>query len=309
MVSVHQVLDRIERDTNEEANNLDMTHLMYRGAAQTVEEDAPDSISPVHDEYFDEAGNDGLVSMMNFSIVEFDEVWAVVQSAMVANWEYGQGRKSKTTAKDAFFMALVILKHYSTRKKHAVDFSLKPPTLEKMMHKVYDIVSPVLFEHYVAPVTMQEQVEANREFRYYPCALYATDVKFQPAHRPGGRFDELKHYFSGKHKQYGLKLECSVAYPGFAVDLSKHYPGSASDLTIFLERQHVLRTMLAKSREEQLYRDDGEGTMSRGQYLWTRDIKVLKQESGQSNPSDNPRVVCSTTTTSNATAVCRLTVS
>ncbi|ETV91622.1 hypothetical protein H310_13872 [Aphanomyces invadans] len=50
---------------------------------------------------------------------------------------------------------------------------------------------------------------------YYPYAKYATDVKFQPSHRPLGRFGEKMHYFSGKHKLYGLKIEVSVSWSHF----------------------------------------------------------------------------------------------
>ncbi|ETV99080.1 hypothetical protein H310_08508 [Aphanomyces invadans] len=93
---------------------------------------------------------------------------------------------------------------------------MKAPTLEKMIHRMIDLVEPV------QPVTMTQQIERGRTFSNFPSALYCTDVKFQPSYRPTGRFDEAKHYYSGKHKLYGLKLEYSVAYPGVAVDLSKH---------------------------------------------------------------------------------------
>lgn len=80
----------------------------------------------------------------------------------------------------------------------------------------------------------------------YPHALYATDVKFRPAYRPSGRFTEQKIYFSTKHKLYGFKIECSVAPPGLAVDVSVLSPGSSSDLTIMLDRLHVHCQLLRK---------------------------------------------------------------
>ncbi|KAG3050723.1 hypothetical protein PI125_g26398 [Phytophthora idaei] len=39
---------------------------------------------------------------------------------------------------------------------------------------------------------MSEQMEAGNTFTNYPHALYATDVKFQPAYRPSDRYTEQK---------------------------------------------------------------------------------------------------------------------
>ncbi|POM79802.1 Lamin-like protein, partial [Phytophthora palmivora] len=58
---------------------------------------------------------------------------------------------------------------------------------------------------------------------------------------------------------YGYKLECSVAYPGVAIDLSPHEPGSKSDLTMFLDRKAVHMDMLQKTMEELEIEDNGEG--------------------------------------------------
>ncbi|ETV90096.1 hypothetical protein H310_15073 [Aphanomyces invadans] len=127
---------------------------------------------------------------------------------------------------------------------------MKAPTFEKMIQRVIDIVEPILYEHYVMPVNMTCHVQQGKAFANFPSALYCTIVKFQPSYRPTGRFDEAKHYFSGNHKLYGLKLEYSVAYPGVAVDMSNHTPGSVSDLTIFKQRRHIHQEMLRKFAPE-----------------------------------------------------------
>jgi hypothetical protein len=105
---------------------------------------------------------------------------------------------------------------------------------------------------------MEHQLEEEQRFRNFPYALYALDVKFQPAFRPGGRFNEKKHYFSGKHKLYGYKVECAVALPGIAVHVSKHYTGAVSDLSIALDNKSKHASMLAKAQDED--RDFGEGS-------------------------------------------------
>ncbi|KAJ8525879.1 hypothetical protein ON010_g15248 [Phytophthora cinnamomi] len=89
-------------------------------------------------------------------------------------------------------------------------------------------------------------MEDSNTFVNYPHALYATDVKFQSAYRPSGRFAEQKLYVLAKHKLYGFKIECSVAPPGPAVNVSDHSPGSCSDVTMMLDGLSVHRQMLWK---------------------------------------------------------------
>jgi DDE superfamily endonuclease len=105
---------------------------------------------------------------------------------------------------------------------------------------------------------MTEQ-RRTRTFENFPFALYATDVKFQVSNRPSGKFMEQKHYFSGKHKLYGCKIECSVSPSCQVVHLSSHYPGSASDLRIFEEGIESHRQMLSKTAAEKAEPDYGEG--------------------------------------------------
>ncbi|ETV78949.1 hypothetical protein H257_07736 [Aphanomyces astaci] len=87
---------------------------------------------------------------------------------------------------------LVTLKHYNAWDNHALDFRMKAPTFGKIVHRVLDIVEPVLYQHYVKPSSMTDQVRKGHVFSNFPSALYCTDVKFQPSYRPTGRFDECK---------------------------------------------------------------------------------------------------------------------
>ncbi|ETV66649.1 hypothetical protein H257_16953 [Aphanomyces astaci] len=107
--------------------------------------------------------------------------------------------------------------------------------------------------------TMEALREHGTTFRNYPYAKYATDVKFQPSHRPSGRFGEQKHYFSGKHKLYGLKIEASVSAQGLLVDMGPHEPGSVADLTMFRKRLDVHVTNLKKTPTEATVNDNDKG--------------------------------------------------
>ncbi|ETW01730.1 hypothetical protein H310_06335 [Aphanomyces invadans] len=228
---------------------------IYLEHSQQVEE-ADDSPTPIMDHYYFQGGNNALATMVNLNQSEFETVWAIVESVL-----------------DAHFMTLAVLKHYNAWDKHALNFGMKaPPTFAKMVQRVLDLVEPVLFEHYVKPPSMTEQVRKDHDFENFPSALYCTDVKFQPSYRPTGRFDEAKHYFSGKHKLYGLKLEVSVAYPGFAVAVSDHSPGSVSDVSMFYNRGKIHRKMLRKSNTEMDIADQEDG-VDRWHDLTPRDLE------------------------------------
>ncbi|KAG4036980.1 hypothetical protein PC123_g27451 [Phytophthora cactorum] len=238
-----QVIERLNRQWEDEASNLVASHENFGDVAHHVEEEASDSGSPILAEYTALGGDDTLKGMTNFSAPELDALWALVEPAVMITWTQGRGCKSSVSGKDALFITLTVLKHYDTWQKHAIDFNIGMSTLEKMVHRVSQTVEPVL---YAQLVKMLEQMEAGNTFTNYPHALYATDVKFQPAYRPSGRYTEQKVYFSAKHKLYGFKIECSVAPPGVAVDVSDHSPGSTSDLTMMLDRLSIHRQMLRK---------------------------------------------------------------
>lgn len=122
------------------------------------------------------------------------------------------------------------------------------------------LIEAPLFKRFVRPISMTKLRESGVLFKNFPYALFATDVKFQPCCRPTGLFPEQKRYFSGKHKMYGLKLECSVSPTGEAVYLSKHYTGSTSDLTICIDNLSTHRALLEKDAANQDEQDFGEGS-------------------------------------------------
>jgi hypothetical protein len=244
-----QAFDRLHRQWEDDNANLIASHDAFGDVARHIEEEAGDAESQIIAEYIAASGDDTLKGMTNFSEPELDALWALVEPDLTAVWTEGRGRISSVAAKDAFFLTLAVLKHFDTWHKHSIDFNIGISTLEKMVHRVIQTVGPVLFLKLVKPIKMSHQMDSGNTFSNYPHALYATDVKFQPAYRPSGRFAEQKMYFSAKHKLYGFKIECSVAPPGVAVDVSAHTPGSSSDLTIMLDRLHIHRQLLRKEED------------------------------------------------------------
>ncbi|KAH9191219.1 hypothetical protein AeNC1_006805 [Aphanomyces euteiches] len=219
----------------------------YGDLVDLVEEYAIDGDSPIFDDCYNSGGANSITTLINFTSHEFNNLWRVLMPQLAAAWTLGRGRKPSMLPKDVLFATLLVLKHFDSWDKHGIDLSILSSTLEKTVYKVIDISGDVLYEHFVKPVDMTSQNQNGVTFSNYPYALYATDVKFQPAYKPAGRFEEQKEYFSGKHKLYGYKIEVSVAPPGIAVLSTQHYPGSKADVSIFHDNidQHYLH--LSKS--------------------------------------------------------------
>ncbi|ETV66229.1 hypothetical protein H257_17271 [Aphanomyces astaci] len=170
----------------------------------------------------------------------------------------GRGRRCSTSPKDSLFMALTVMKHFSTWDKHAADFGFKAPTFEKLIMRVVMTIEPLFSEQLIVCPTMTSLTAASRRFSNFPYALYTVDVKFQPSLRPTGRFAEQKHYFSGKHHMYGYKIEAAVSPDGRCVAMSDAHPGSVHDLTILHTRRELHTTNLTKSACEAAMPDHGE---------------------------------------------------
>ncbi|KAH9078817.1 hypothetical protein Ae201684P_019887 [Aphanomyces euteiches] len=209
----------------------------YGELADHIEEHGQDSESPVFDDFYTSGGEVTIATLTNFSSLEFNHLWRIVMPHMTASWTLGRGRKPSVLPKDALFATLVVPKHYESWDKHGIDLNIRSSTQEKTVQKVIDIdiAGPILYDHFVKPVDMASQNENGLSFANYPYALYATDVKFQPAF-----------------------IECSVAPPGIAVDVTKHYPGSKADVSILHENIDAHKKQLQKSESELRQADYGE---------------------------------------------------
>jgi hypothetical protein len=236
---------------------FDATNHLDNDEQSSDQEGKYDSPSPVLDKFLQDAGQESIITLTGFTEIEFRLLYSSVQGEFTTKWNLGRGRKPQVKAMDALLMTICVLKHYQNWDKHALDFGMKTPTFEKMVHKVLLLIEPILKEKYIKTVSMATQRQGGRTFRNFPYALYATDVRFQPGNRPSGRFDEQRRYYSEKHKLYGFKTEVSVAYPGVAVLVSGHVQGSVHDFTLFSSRIEVHRRYLCKSAEELLIEDNG----------------------------------------------------
>ncbi|ETV73524.1 hypothetical protein H257_11648 [Aphanomyces astaci] len=181
-----------------------------------------------------ESGPEGFRVLTNFTPDEFESVWSIVESTLTCR--QNDGRE-------------LVLKHYQTWDKHALDFGMKAPTLEKMVMRVIYTVQPILCDHFVTMPTMTDLRGKDAVFRNYPYTNLPIVQRVAS--------EKEKLYFSGKHKFYGVKIEASVSPEGFLVDMSAHEPGSVSDITMFGDRHDVHLSALRKLENETKINDNG----------------------------------------------------
>lgn len=106
-----------------------------------------DSTDPVVDEVC-ERGEENFKKLIPFTADEFEDLWALGGDRIDADWNGGKGQKCKTSAKDAFFVALDVLKLPTSWDKHGCDFGLKGPAAEKQVHKMIDVAGEVFAKEF-----------------------------------------------------------------------------------------------------------------------------------------------------------------
>jgi hypothetical protein len=98
------------------------------------------------------------------------------------------------------------LKHKQNFTKFAMDLDIDTGTLNRMFHRMIDVIASPLKAALCRPQTMSDLRKEGKSFDSLKNLLLVVDVHFQQSNRPG-RFSDSKHYFLGKHFQYGLKVE------------------------------------------------------------------------------------------------------
>ncbi|OWZ05248.1 hypothetical protein PHMEG_00022698 [Phytophthora megakarya] len=228
--------------------------------------------------------------MTNFTQVEFGLLLVVKEGDVYGGWNLGRGRKSKPTAKptetDAMFMMLTILKHLDTWDKHAADFGLNSNNLERTIYKLLTVIEPILFKKFVKLVSMTEQRQDGMMFRNYPYALYASDVKFQPAYCHYGQFAEKTltlavntNYTATSWSVRWLIQVLLMTYRPMSLGLNPTSRCSSNERIFYKSvwKSSALRTMVKALLSTQFS----------GAYSSTKGTKEGKESSGLFNPNDS----------------------
>lgn len=107
------------------------------------------SDSPVYDVFRYGEHSDAVLKMTNFSVQELDAIWTTFSPYVLNVYNVGRGRKCRFSAKDVFFMILVVLKHAGKWDFLAKMFGVKGPTFERMITSFIHLIQEQFYEIFV----------------------------------------------------------------------------------------------------------------------------------------------------------------
>lgn len=257
-VTIDALLERTE----------ELDEVQTKNYNQQIEDiDGADTGEPLDEEFDEEdvttiyshvmsksGGSEKLRTLTNYYPGELLELWSIVKKHVLK--KRGRGKKSSVAPMDRFIITLAHLKHTQQFNKLGLDFGIDQSTANTLFHETLSIIDAPLKRALRRKMTMNELRENETAFTTRPSVLVLTDVHFHKSHRPAGRFSEMKHYFSGKHKDYGLKVATVHYANGMCVHISKHEPGSVHDFAIFKKNLSSYEKILEKEEDEKSLDDN-----------------------------------------------------
>lgn len=109
-------------------------------------------------------------------------------------------------------------------------FGFTDTYLSMIVNKTIIICSEILENWAIRWIKMDENIEQNKVFRYFPNCIVAVDGSVQRIPRP---IVDQQSFYSGKYGFHCVKMQVSVGPQVLAVDVKGPYKGSIHDFTIF----------------------------------------------------------------------------
>lgn len=179
------------------------------------------------------------VVLTGFEEDELEILWGDIEIYFIEA-AHVRGRRAIISPRDSLFALLTWLHGYPRMEMLCVLFRLKFATLNDAIMRTLDMLHAPLVNEFIVrkrDAMMAFPVASNPGFPNYDDVILVVDSTFQPMSRPGALgFDGAKVFFSGKHKQYGLKKESAHNKRGEIIFNWEYDRGSSNDLTIF--RKH-----------------------------------------------------------------------
>lgn len=122
------------------------------------------------------------------------------------------------------------IRYYPKLEGLKVILKVEPSTLDNMIIKNLDIISPIFENHFITKIAEQCEIIANDDFT--SCG-YIVDATVQCINKPSLGWDVAAKYFSGKHHYYYLKSQVIVTLKGLAVHVMTGIEGLMHDKLIF----------------------------------------------------------------------------
>lgn len=173
--------------------------------------------------------DDRMKVITSFTCEQFLALFEIVEGHLPVTT--GRGRRTRVDDHDKLLMTLCYLKHYETLDKLKETFRMSKTQLHHVLQSTIAAITPVLYERFVEDVDPDTPLDTDA----FPRARYVMDVTFQPIWTPLGTYEERKRFYSGKHKQYGVKTQCLHDRTGRLLHVVAGIPGAKHDLTIVRE--------------------------------------------------------------------------
>ena len=129
------------------AINVAIEHEAYLESVKTDNVDSSDSdddldsSSPIFDEVYETSGNQGVITLTNFTSLEFFALYDLISEHVAMNWNVGRGRKSVFEGKDVFMLAISVVKMGGKWDEMALPWKVKPASFQAMITKFINVVN------------------------------------------------------------------------------------------------------------------------------------------------------------------------
>ena len=137
--------------------------------SDTDSDDNYQFLTPIYDLFYGQGRSATIMQITNFSPGEFTTLWTTIIHLVQPQSLKGRARKSTYSAKDAFFMTLVVLKNGRTWDFLAKLFHITSLTFERLITKCFALFSEAKFDKLVlsASITypMQKLMNVNKCFK------------------------------------------------------------------------------------------------------------------------------------------------
>jgi len=246
-----------------------------------------DQTGPEGSRILKDLNREEIMSLCGFSLVQLLYLWGIVHPT------FHNCRKSEAPRKismyDSFLVFLIFLKNYDNMERLALMMKVKPNTLCNLLHWVANLIELPLVNEFI----MKKRISWVKQkeiclFNHHPHVKLVVDCTFQQSFRPRG---------SGKHGDYGLKIETGHRPDGICVFVSTHHPGSVHDLNIFEKNVAEYQKYLQKTPEELKIMNDQETTWSlmadkgyQGAQNFVRVVLPTKGEGGRAQNDENRKI-------------------
>ena len=144
------------------------------------------------------------------------------------------GRQSDMAPREQLFLTFYFLARYPTLSALSLMYNRRVGVLYGIISRTVCLIAPVLVEKFVKFHPPSVQIQHGWQLQAYPEVVGIGDATLIPIKKPHGS----RHlYYSGKHKQIGVKLQCITSCNGLVMDHVSMIPGSEHDFKIFRENQ------------------------------------------------------------------------